>query len=50
MTDFELKKRKIFPKLLRFISDFKKFETLHKLLESISTENELNNFKLKYNL
>ena len=49
-TEFETKKIKLFPRLVKFISDFKEFEKLHKILHTISTEDELTNFKLEYNL
>lgn len=49
-TEFETKKIKLFPRLVKFISDFKEFEKLHKILHTITTENELNSFKLEYNL
>jgi len=49
-SKFEDNKRKIYPKLVKFISDIKKFENLHKILNSITTEGDLQNFKLKYNI
>ena len=49
-TEFEAKKAKLFFKLIKFISNVKEFDKLHQILHKIQTENELNNFKLEYNL
>ena len=49
-TDFETKKAKLFLKLIKFISNLKEFDNLHQILHKIQTEDELNNFKLEYNL
>ena len=50
LSDFELSKQKLYPKLIKYLSDFKKFTKLHELLELVTTQEELNNFKLKYSL
>ena len=49
-TEFETKKGKLFLKLIKFISNLKEFDKLHQILHKIQTEDELNNFKLEYNL
>lgn len=49
-TEFETKKAKLFLKLIKFISNIKEFDNLHHILHKIQTEDELNNFKLEYNL
>lgn len=50
ITEFETKKGKLFPRLVKFISNLKEFDKLHQILHGIQTEDELNNFKLEYNL
>lgn len=49
-TEFETKKAKLFSKLVKFISNLKEFDKLNQILHKIQTEDELNNFKLEYNL
>jgi Trp operon repressor len=50
ITEFEIDKGKLFLKLIKFISNLKEFDKLHQILHTITTKDELNNFKLKYNL
>jgi plasmid replication initiation protein len=50
LSDFELAKQKLYPKLIKFISDFENFTKLNNLLHQVTTPKELDNFKLKYNL
>jgi len=49
-TEFETKKARLFLKLIKFFSNIKEFDKLHQILHKIQTEDELNDFKLEYNL
>jgi plasmid replication initiation protein len=50
ISEFESIKQKLYPKLIKFISDLPKFQKLNDILKKISTQEDLNNFKLKYGI